>query len=195
MQNEFVPDDMCGVWQSQGAGSGPPSLDEVRRKAGKLRSQIYWRNTREYVVSALLIPYFGYGAWTGRVPLMQAGNALMVAGLLYMVYQLHRKASAGPRPADLGWQSCVAFHRAELERQRCALRSVWQWYLGPLAPGLATILAAGCIAGFHRSTLVGMLTILPAGLVALALWGVGKLNQKAADKLRKQIDALDALAQ
>jgi hypothetical protein len=36
------------------------------------------------------------------------------------------------------------------------LRDVWKWCLGPLAPGLATILTAGCIAGFHRSPLAGI---------------------------------------
>jgi hypothetical protein len=46
---------------------------------------------------------------------------------MYMVYQLHRKASSAGAPADLGWKSCAAFYRAELERQRDALRSVWKW--------------------------------------------------------------------
>jgi cytochrome c oxidase subunit IV len=193
MQNELIPDDMCNVWQNQGPGPAPPPLEEIHRKAGKLHSQIFWRNIRESVVSALLVPYFGYCAWTARLPLAQVGNGLMVAGLLYMVYQLHRKASSAAAPADLGWKSCVAFYRAELERQRDALLSVWKWYLGPLVPGLATILAGASIAGFHRSTLIGMVAILPAGLVALLFWGVGRLNRKAAGQLQKQIDALDAL--
>jgi hypothetical protein len=190
MQNE-IPDDACRIWQNQGPGPAP-RLEEIRGKAGKFRSQIGRRNSREYLASALLIPYFGYCAWTTRLPLMQAGNGLMVAGLLYMMYQLHRRASTGPAPADLGWKTCAAFHRAELERQRDALRGVWKWYLGPLVPGLATIAAAGCIAGFHRSALAGFLATLYPCVAGLALWGLGRLNQKAAAGLQRQIDALDA---
>jgi hypothetical protein len=191
MQSEFVPDDVRSVWQSQGPGGATPRLEEIRGKAGKFRRQILWRNGREYVVSALLAPYFGYCAWTARSAPVQWGNGLMVAGLLYMMYQLHRRASAAPAPADLGGKSCVAFHRAELERQRDALRSVWKWYLGPLAPGLVTILGAGCAAGFHRSIAAGALATIAAGLVALLFWGVAILNQKAAGQLQKQIDALE----
>jgi hypothetical protein len=193
MQNEMIPGDMRNVWQSQGPASPPPPLEEIRKKADKFRSQIGWRNFREYLVSALMMPYFGYFAWTSRSPTMQAGNGLMIAGLLYMVIQLHRRTTAVPAPVDLGWKTCVAFHRAELERQRDALGSVWKWYLGPMVPGLATISAAGCVTGFRHSTLAGMLAMFGASFVALALWWLGSLNQKAAAQIQKQIDSLDAV--
>ena len=190
MQNEFVPDDLCQVWQSQGPVPAPPPPEELRRQAGRFRAQILWRNGREYLVSALMVPYFVYGAWTARAALMQVGNGLMVAGLLYMMVQLHRRASAAPAPAELGGKTCAAFHRAQLERQRDALRGVWKWYLSPLVPGLATIVAAGGAAAFRHSALAGMLAIaLAGGFLALALWGLGRLNRNAADRLQKQIDA------
>ena len=191
MQNEMVPDDMRSNWQNLSPAPAPPPLEEVRKRAGKFRSQISRRNLREYVVSALLMPYFGYCAWTASSPVMQAGNELMIAGLLYMVYQLHRRAAA---PAEIVGQNCVVFHRAELARQRDALRSVWKWYLGPMLPGLATIAASGSLAGFRRSVPVGMLTLIFPVVVALAFWGVGRLNHKAAVEIQKQIDALDAMA-
>jgi hypothetical protein len=188
-------DDICKIWQTQGPAPAPPPLEELRKKAGKFRSRIARRNFREYLVSALLLPYFGYCAWTARFPMMtRAGNGLMMAGLVYMMYQLHKRASASAAPGDMGWKTCVAFHRAELERQRDALGGVWKWYLGPLVPGLATIAAAGCVAAFRRSTLAGMLTLLLSGAIALGMVWLGRLNQKAAVKIQKQIDALDALA-
>lgn len=184
-------DDICNLWQGQGPGAAPPTLEELRRKGERFRSQIAWRNVREYVVAALMIPYFGYFVWTSRVPLMRVGNGLMIAGLLYMALQLHRRAAAADAPAEMAWKTCLEFHRAQLERQRDALASVWKWYLGPLVPGLATILAFGCMAGFRRSVLAGMGSIVVGGLMALALWWLGWVNRKAAARIQRQIDALE----
>jgi hypothetical protein len=190
MQN----DDIRDLWQGQGSAAGPLTLDELRRKGGKFRSQIARRNFREYLVSALMVPYFGYCAWRAGWSLMSAGYGLVVAGLGYMCYQLHLRAAAADTPAEMAWQTCVAFHRAQLERQRDALSGVWKWYLVPLVPGLAVILAASGIGAFRRSVVAGMVTVVAAGVVALALWGVGRLNQKAAAGIERQIHALDALA-
>jgi hypothetical protein len=194
MHNEGIPDEMRNVWQSQVCGPEPPALEEIRGQAGKFRSQMARRNFREYAVAALLMLYFGYCAWTARMEMMRVGNILMMAGLVDMVYQLRRIAGAGPAPADMGWKTCVAFHRGALERQRDALRGVWKWYLGPLVPGLATIAAAGCLAGFRRSALAGMVGLLGSGAMALVLWGLGRINGKAAAALQRQIDALEAAA-
>jgi len=188
MQN----DEICNLWQAQGSGPAPLTLEELRRKGGKFRSQIARRNLREYVVTALMMPYFAYFAWTSRLPAMRMGNGLMMAGLLYMAYQLHRRAAAGEAPAEMAWKTCVAFHRAELERQRDALGGVWKWYLGPLVPGLATILGAGCMAGFQRSTLAGMVALAASGVVALGMAWIGRLNMRTAAGIQRQIDALDA---
>jgi hypothetical protein len=194
MQNEMIPDDLRNVWQSQGAAVAPPTLEELRRKAGKFTGQIAGRNRREYAVSALLVLYFGYCAWTSPSPMMETGYGLTIAGLLYMMYELYRRTAAAPAPADLGWKSCAAFHRAELERQRDALRGVWKWYLGPLVPGLATISAAGTIAGFKHSTPAGLVTLIFPCLIGLFFWWLGRLNRKAAGHIQKQIDALDVAA-
>ena len=190
MQDETIPDDMRSVWQSQGSGTTPPPLEEIRGQAGKFRSEIAGRNFREYLVAGGLMLYFAYLAWTARMEMMRVGYVLMIAGLVDVVWQLHRRASAGPAPVDLGGKSCLAFYRAELERQRDALRAVWRWYLGPLAPGLAVIAAAGCLAGFRHSALAGCVATVFAGLAALVLWSLGRINQKAAAKLQRQIDGL-----
>lgn len=184
-------DDICSVWQSQGSGSAPLTLEEVREKGGKFRSRIARRNFREYLAAALLMPYFGYWAWGTPLPLMRVGHGLMMAGLLYMAYQLHRRAAAADAPADLAGTTCTAFYRAELERQRDALSSVWEWYLGPLVPGLATILAAAAVAGFRRSPLAGTLALALGGAIGLALAGLGRLNRRAAAGIQREVDALD----
>ena len=184
-------DEICNVWQAQGSASAPLTLEELRRKGDRFHSQIARRNLREYVVGALLVPYFARCAWITPLPLMRVGNGLMIAGLLYMAYQLHRRAAAADVPAEMAWKTCVAFHRAELERQRDALSSVWKWYLGPMVPGMAAIVVAGCMATFPRSTVAGMITLVSAGAVAAGLWWMARVNRKAAAKIQTQIDALE----
>jgi len=187
----MLSDDICKVWQSQGAGPSPLTIEEIRAKAGEFRSLIARRNFREYLASGLMVPYFAYCAWRTPLPLMRVGNLLEVAGLAYMAYQLHRRAAAASEaPAELALNTCADFYRGQLERQRDALSGVWKWYLGPLVPGLATILAASCIAAFHRSVLAAMLALAVGGVVALALWGLGRVNQKAAAGIQRQIDGL-----
>lgn len=187
MQN----DDIRNVWQAQGTGAAPFTLEELRKKGDRFRSRIAWRNRREYLGLVLVVGWFGYGAWAAPSLLMRVGDALVVAGALFVAFELHRRAAASTAPGELGLKSCVEFHRAQLVRQRDALRSVWKWYLGPVVPGLALIIANGCMAGFRHSALAGLLSFVPGGFVALVLWWVGRLNRKAADRIQRQIDALN----
>ena len=90
-------DDVCTIWQGQGPGPVAPTLEQLRRQDGKFHSQVAWRNVREYLAVALLLPYFGYCAWTTHSPMLRAGYGTMITGLLCMAYQLHRKAAAAAR--------------------------------------------------------------------------------------------------
>ncbi|HUI58435.1 MAG TPA: hypothetical protein VLY04_25865 [Bryobacteraceae bacterium] len=186
-------DDMRGVWQKQSAEDSAVSLEEVRRQARRFRGTIFWRNVREFLVLALLTAWFGLYAWKSPFPVMRAGNALTVAGLLYAAYQLHKRASAAAAPADMARKTCLGFHRAQLERQRDALRGVWRWYLGPMVPGLAVIAVAAGMAGFERSWSAGLVVVLFAIAGAVLYFGLGRLNQGAARQLQRQIDLLDEL--
>ena len=114
-------DDIRHAWQAQGSGAAPLPLEELRRKGEQFRSTITRRNRREYVAMALMAPYFSYFAWRVHPWLMRVGNGLLVAALFYIAYQLHRRTAISADPSEASWQSCMAFHRAELIRQRDAL--------------------------------------------------------------------------
>jgi Flp pilus assembly protein TadB len=101
------------------------------------------------------------------------------------MWQLHRRARARPLPEALAG-SLMEFHRAELARQRDALRSVWRWYIGPLVPGLVLFLCGRQIEN-------GSWQPAAFAIVALLLAGVVVLNLHAARRLQRQIDKLDQL--
>lgn len=192
MTNETPPNqDMKNVWQNQELEGIRMSIDEIQQKAGKFQKKILWRNGREYVAAFVIAVYFGFELWRTTDVLTQIGFGLVIAGLLYMVGQLHRKGSSRSLPAEMGLANCLEFHRSELVRQRDLVRSIWRWYLAPVIPGLVVVMAAlartnpghlrhlGLFLGFYYSFVV---------LFFLFTW---RLNESGARRLQRRIDELD----
>ncbi len=189
MANDPPPHDMSKVWRNQSVEVVQLSLDDVRRKAHTFENRISRRNRREYIAAAIVI-----AVCTGRIVLSNnlianIGGGLLIAGILYIVYQIRKKGSAGTMPADAAFTSCIAFYRSELERQRDLTRRVWSWYIGPMIPGMVVVYWGLAAAGEY--TLQSL--AVRGTVVILAFVFVGILNQRAARKLQGQIDALDAL--
>jgi Flp pilus assembly protein TadB len=169
------------------------SADQIRQRAVKFEKKIYWRNAREYVAAFVVVAFFAFELWRGPDPLTAAGFALIIAGVLYLVWHLHRRGSVRTPPADLGLTSGVEFFRRELERQRDLVKSVWRWYLGPVAPGLIVVMVAAARANPGHLRHFGWFMVaydLFATFVFVFIW---RLNERAARKLQRQIDELDAL--
>jgi hypothetical protein len=167
-------------------------LTEIREKGRKFQRKIAFRNLREYAAIAVVTVFFGASMWK-YPPLMRAGAGLCIAGGLYVGYQLHRRGSSRAMADGLAAASCLDFHRRELERQRNALMGVWSWYLGPLIPGLAVLMAGVGMAVPGHSKMAWTFVSVYSAAVALAFYFVGRLNQRAARRLQRQIDEIDAM--
>jgi hypothetical protein len=202
MTNDSVSK-ICEFWQQ---GSGEPSGfngEELRERMNKFERTIRRRNLREYLAAALVVGVFAYYGWVFPTLLLRIGCALLIMGTAYVAYQLHRRASARPAPAEMGLRNCVEFQRSELERQRDALRAVWSWYLLPFLPGMVIFLiglfqftrnvteAAG--RPFHTIAAVVGFTLV-AACVAIVFVVIWQLNRWAAKRLQMQIDDLDQLS-
>ena len=171
------------------------SLEEIRRRAGKFQSRIWWRNAREYVAFAIVVIVFGYYFKLIPNPVARAGSVMTIAGARYAAYQLHRRASSEPIPAGGAFEHCLGFHRRGLERQRDALENVWSWYLGPMIPGLSLFIAGTAIAAPIPIRYRVLTTAISLVFVGVVFWLVAKLNLVGARKLQIKIDALKALEQ
>jgi hypothetical protein len=187
------------VWMNQPAEPLSISVASLRQKAQKLERRVWWRNVREYAAAVLVIAVFGYYLWKFPAPLVRAGSVLLIAGTLLVVYTLHKRGASRRVPGEVGFQTCLAFHRAELERQRDLLRSVWTWYLLPFVPGITVFLL-----GLFRWTMEqpnaatrGAVVATVFGLTYAGCWlvfiGIAKLNYWAADKIQREIEGLAAL--
>jgi hypothetical protein len=192
MANESPPNDrLQNVWQNQPSEGMRMSLDEIRRRAGKFHKKIFWGNVRTYLSCLVGVVFCGFGLWRFPDALTRVGIGLMLAGFLYLIWQVHRRGTARSLPADLGLASSLEFYKQELERQRDFLRSVWLWYLAPLIPGPVVLTVAKARTNpDHLRHMGPSLTLALFALVYVSVW-IEK--QRAARRLQSQIDELNVL--
>lgn len=170
------------------------SLADVHEHAQRFQSRVRLRNTMEYVAAAFVVVFFGWTAVTVPVPIVQVGAGLIMAGALYVCWQLYRLGRAATRgELDAGAQSWAAFHRGELVRQREALRTVWSWYLAPFVPGMVVFLAGVSFTDANPAPLPARLVVFLAGIgmMAAVFAVIAWINALAVKKIDAQIAALD----
>lgn len=175
------------LWQAQEVEKMTITVDEIRSRAMRFERRVYWRNIRESVAAVVVIALFAFYA-------LHAGlrngwpQWLLIAGVVYAMWQLHRRGSAHPLPPDSGATSSLHFYRAELERQRDALRAIWSWYLLPLVPGLVALLALQAFR--HRINVAWYICVAAFPLCFVLVW---KLNQHGAKRLDAKIAELKSM--
>ena len=180
-------DEFKHAWQTQACALPQRSTQDLRAEARALQRTISRRNLREYLAGALVIPVFCYYMWLFPHWVTRLGAALVVLGTLVVMWQLHRRAASRAVPAELGG-TCLQYQRSELVRQRDALHSVWLWYLGPLLPGLVVF-----VWGVQGGSAKPVALLVDAAMLAVFV-AIAWVNRRAAARLQRQIDALDALA-
>jgi hypothetical protein len=186
------------MWQSQPVEVTKMSLEVIRKRAGKLQRRVWWRNAREYVAAVFGTTVFGGYFFKTHELLFRITFALMIAGMVWIVVQLRRKASARSIPMEADTATSLRLYRGELERQRDALKNVWPLYLAPLVPGFIayTIAYAARLgqpsisAAFPHPMSWTRLLVLDVVTAAIFV-GLWKLNQRAARRLQGKIDELN----
>ncbi len=196
MVNESSPDDPMEIWQSQHVEPLMMTMDEIRSKAARFERQIRARNRRETAVALAMIVVFGLFLFIFRRPMERAGSLLVIVGLVFVIYRMNRQAAPGRVPVGGGFESCVAFHRRELERQRDLLRSIGLWYLGPLVPGVVVFSVAVIEPQIRPDHPADWWRALPGLAIMVAwFWFTIRLNWRAAAGLQRTIDELTRVAE
>jgi len=187
--NEPNDNSVQKIWQSQPVEVTNMSAEMIRKRASKFERRIWWRNAREYVASLIVIAVFGSSFVKTHGILHRIAFGLLIAGTVWIVIQLHRKGSARNIPMEADTSTSLRLYRAELERQRDALNSVWQWYLAPLVPGFVVVTLAHAIA--HPGPLNWAKIALFDAVSAALFFGIWKMNLRAARHLQGTIDELN----
>ena len=181
------------LWQSQSTEHEPMSLTAIHERARTFQSKIRRRNAFEYIGCAVAIVGISPTVLQHQSWMMRAGGAWIMLAAVFVGWQLHRRASAKSVP-DAG-APLRRFHREALVRQRKAIDSVGAWYMAPFVPGMALLLLGRWFQAHtpHRTIAIDHLIIVLAAMIAalvfLVIW---LLNKRAADRLQRQIEELEA---
>jgi hypothetical protein len=191
-----VPTSLQSLWQNQSVYPKQFSADEIRAKAIRFHRTVRFRNIGEHIFSIAVVIFFAGYAWKADTWLSKAGPSLIVLGTMCLVFQLYTRAASHPVPGGPGpggvTESCIEFHRRELERQRDRHRAVWRWYLGPLIPGLLVLFVDRFLDAWGKDGLHVAYSLASALAAILVFVGIGRVNAVEARKLQREIDELDA---
>jgi hypothetical protein len=179
------------AWQASVEIAGAPPLEEVRKGANRFYRYIKWRNAVEYVACVIVVGGFGTYIFTLPHVLQKIGSMLVILAVFYVAWQLHRRASAVP-PEAAGTMPLLLFARAQMVRQRDALRSIFGWYIAPFLPGLAVFMT-GTLLEKRAGAGLGAIDAIGSVVLLAVFAGVWWLNQLAARKLQRHIGEIDVL--
>jgi len=175
------------AWEEQpeaGAGIGMP---ELKRKARSAQRRVAVRNGVEYAAVLSVVVVAGAMVVEEGPLLLRLSALLMAAGMLYLVAQLHARASARKPPRDGTATEYLGFLQHELARQQRAARSAWRWYFLPFVPG-TVVFVIGSALEDPEFPWPAML----AGFAVLFL-AVHLLNRFRASRIGKRLAELSAL--
>jgi hypothetical protein len=182
-------EDLKDLWQSQDVPKTEIDMQALSIKATDFQKTIKRRNLLEYVAALLVVPVFVYVALGSAHVLTRIGAILLIMGIGVMVthIRLRGHASSEAPPVDGPTERLVAWHRAELERQRQLLLRVPVWYVGPLMPGFAFFFAGFMVKSPERWPT----HLVVCAIVIATMSGILWANRAGARKLERQIAELD----
>jgi hypothetical protein len=188
MQNESPTNRLQEIWQCQPVEGIKMSVEEIRKRSTRFEKKIFRRNVREYVAGAIAIVFLGVSIARSHNLLDRSAFALLIAGMVYVMYQLHRRGAAKSMPASAAVGPSLDFYRSELRRQHDLTSTVWKWYLSPFVPGLV-VSAIASAAHSLQPRHIAMIAFW-YGLIAAFFVVVWRLNARAARCLQRKIDDL-----
>jgi hypothetical protein len=126
----------------------PMYLEEIRWRAEELQRELRRRNRWIYLAAAAILMVFGACLARTGVAAARMGSAFIIAGTLYIVWQLWNGGAARSVPAGKGFDLYRDFCRSELDRQCKLLRRIQYAYVGLLVPGLLLVLAGSVVYAY-----------------------------------------------
>ncbi|PTY37204.1 hypothetical protein BGP77_08030 [Saccharospirillum sp. MSK14-1] len=184
-------ENIAPLWQDQ-----PSDLDvnlqQVQQEGVRRQRQLFWRDLRELLATALVVLGFGVILVVADNGLARVGAGFTLVGCALTFGLLLGARRLARTPPDASLREQLQAELTQLDRQILLLRKVLWWYLLPLLGGAILVFAG--FSGQWGWSLVYALAVLVFG--AWVWW----LNQRAwrrklmpqRQRLAELMDRLDA---
>ena len=188
-----MTDNLQTLWHAQAADTAFTQPEDLMERTSSFERQVRRRNRLEYFaggfVIALTIPLVVLFVGIGLMG-MAVSMALVAIGVLVVLWNLHRRASAEVRRPE---EECRTHLLTQYRRQADALRKVPLWYIGPLVPGVLGVyttvgfMALGQADAWDIAENIGVPLAATLAFFGFVIW----LNLRAARKLAEQAEELE----
>ncbi len=177
-------EDLKSMWGNQATPVQTISLEQIRKQADALRRAHILENRIAQLSCLAVIVIFAAFAFFRSEGRMRLGCVLVALGSVIVLHRLRKQASIRTLPADNIAAPYLDYMKAELGRQRDALRSVLRWYIGPVVPGLVVLVwSMSYESGPDFPWQVPLLFVVPFLVV---IW----MHFAEARRLQRKIDEL-----
>ena len=178
------------IWQNQSTEPLKISATDLRRKALALQSKARIAVLFIIIIGTICCVVFAWFFARAHAALARMGYGLVSLCIIYAAYHAYKWTWPGNLPEEAPINTCLAFYRRELERQRDYSHRWWRSGL-PVLTLLGVVMAA-VGTGARNAPPHPLLNAFPF-LLALAIWVVAflLLRKKQGPKiLEREIEEL-----
>ena len=172
------------LWKSQPIMTGDYSFEQLQRDATVFRRKTVRGNILGSIAALAVASIFGFYAWILPVLSIRIGSGLVMLGSFFVLYQLQYRASIRKLPTMSLALPYTTYFRAELVRQRDALRDIWGWLI-PSALGMGLFFWG--VAQPNPTEFPWWIT----SVVFIPFAAAAVMHFLAAHRLQSEIDQLD----
>ncbi|HLZ76703.1 hypothetical protein [Phenylobacterium sp.] len=184
------PDDhLKALWQGQEKETPTMTAIAVRALARNYVENMRGRIWLAFTFGVFEVLLFGLQAWRAPNGFMRAGDVIMMAGGVWMIWRIIAKRPGRLPPPEASIATLIDFHRAELERQPTNA----SWMAVTAAPIFAGMLVV--VVGMQKARPNMSLANVAPFLSLIIVWWIWAfvLQKRQAKRRAEQIAEMDQL--
>ena len=192
MPSDFPIKDPQEIWQNQPAEPIKMSVTELRHRALEAQSKARFAVLFIIIIGIICCFVFAWSFARPQAALARMGYGLVSLCIIYAAYHAYKWTWPGNLPEEAPINTCLAFYRRELERQRDYSHRWWRSGLPVLTLLGVVMTAVG--TGTRNAPPPKLLYAVPFFLL-LAIWVVALLllrKKQGRENLQREIEELRA---
>ncbi|MGZ6014355.1 MAG: hypothetical protein ACXWKM_01300 [Phenylobacterium sp.] len=177
------------LWKGQQTETPEMTAIAIRALARNYVDNLRGRIWLAFTFGIFEVLLFGLQAWRAPNGFMRAGDMIMMAGGLWMIWRIVGKRPGRLPPPEASVATLIEFHRAQLERQPTDV----SWAVVTVAPVFAGVSVV--LVGMRKARPNASLANFAPVLILIAVWCIWAfvLQRRQAKRKAEQIAEMDEL--